>query len=124
MADFLELLIMKIRSAFLGASLVFGLVAVRTVLAQANLPVYTNNLVNAFQDWSFSVTRNFTNIATVYPGESHSISVQVTGGGGALSLQFPPGFSTAPYASLSFWINGGASGGQRRSSPGLLLRSW
>ncbi len=73
---------MKIRSAFFGASLVFALVAVQTVMAQANLPVYTNNLVNAFQDWSFSVTRNFTNTATVYPGESNSISVQVTGGGG------------------------------------------
>jgi len=84
---------MKIRSAFLGASLAFGLVAVQTVLAQATLPVYTNNLVNDFQDWSFSVTRNFTNIAVVYPGESHAISVQITGGGGALSLQFPAGLT-------------------------------
>jgi len=122
-ADFLELLIMKIRSTFFGASLVFALVAVQTVMAQASLPVYTNNLVNAFQDWSFSVTRNFTNTATVYPVESHSISVQVTGGGGALSLQFPPGFSTAPYASLSFWINGGASGGQRVKVGGTVANS-
>jgi alpha-N-arabinofuranosidase len=114
---------MKIRSAFLGASLAFGLLAAQTVLAQANLPVYTNNLVNAFQDWSFSVTRNFTNTSVVYPGESHSISVQVTGGGGALSLQFPPGFNTSPYASLSFWINGGASGGQRVKVGGTIANS-
>jgi alpha-N-arabinofuranosidase len=114
---------MKIRSAFLGASLAFGLVAVQTVLAQANLPIYTNNLVNDFQDWSFSVTRNFTNTAVVYPGESHAISVQVTGGGGALSLQFPAGFNTAPYASLSFWINGGSSGGQRVKVWGTIANS-
>jgi hypothetical protein len=97
--------------------------SVVTVMAQANLPVYTNNLVNAFQDWSFSVTRNFTNTTTVLPGESRSISVQVTGGGGALSLQFPPGFNTSPYSSLSFWVNGGASGGQRVKVGGTIANS-
>jgi hypothetical protein len=97
--------------------------SVVTVMAQANLPVYTNNLVNAFQDWSFSVTRNFTNTITVLPGESRSISVQVTGGGGALSLQFPPGFNTSPYSNLSFWVNGGASGGQRVKVGGTVANS-
>jgi len=108
---------------FLPAFLVLLALTVQTVMAQANLPVYTNNLVNAFQDWSFSVTRNFTNTTTVYPGEIHSTSVQVTSSGGALSLQFPAGFNTTPYASLSFLINGGTSGGQQVKVGGTVANS-
>ena len=92
-------------------------------MAQANLPIYTNNLVNAFQDWSFNTTRNFTNTTTVYPGENHSVSVQYTAPGGALSLQFPPGFNTAPYTTLSFLINGGAGGGQQVKIGGTVANS-
>ena len=92
-------------------------------MAQANLPIYTNNLVNAFQDWSFSTTRNFTNTTTVYPGENHSVSVQYTAPGGALSLQFPPGFNTSPYTTLSFLINGGAGGGQQVKIGGTVANS-
>ncbi len=114
---------MQIRIRFLPAFSLLLMLTVQTVMAQANLPVYTNNLVNAFQDWSFSVTRNFTNTTTAYPGESHSTSVQVTSGGGALSLQFPAGFNTAPYASLSFLINGGTSGGQQVKVGGTVANS-
>ena len=89
-------------------------------MAQANLPLYTDNLVNAFQDWSWSCSRNFANTSQVHSG-SNSISVTITGGGGALSLQYQSGFNTAPYASLSFWINGGSVGGQRLQVLGTRL---
>ena len=98
-------------------------IPVQIGLAQASLPIYTNNLVNAYQDWSFSTTRNFTNTATVYPGEIHSISVQYTAPGGALSLQFPPGFNTSPYNSLSFLINGGTTGGQHVKVAGTVANA-
>jgi alpha-L-arabinofuranosidase len=80
--------------------------------AQSGLSIYTDNLVNGFQDWSFSATRNFSNPTPTNSG-SHSVSVTITSGFGALSLQYPNGFNTTPYSSLVFWINGGVSGGQR-----------
>ncbi|HXC99547.1 MAG TPA: alpha-L-arabinofuranosidase, partial [Verrucomicrobiae bacterium] len=88
------------------------LAVAQSVMAQANLPVYTDNLVNDFQDWSFSCTRNFTatNAGFVHSG-TYSIGVTVTGSGGTLYLHSPD-FNTSPYTNLIFWINGGTNGGQ------------
>ena len=80
--------------------------------AQSGFPVYTDNLVNGFQDWSFNSTRNFSNPTPTNSG-SHSISVTITSGFGALDLEQPSDFNTTLYSSISFWINGGAVGGQR-----------
>jgi hypothetical protein len=96
--------------------------AVQCGMAQANLPFYTDNLVNAFQDWSWSSTRNFTNTSPVHSG-TDSIAVTITSSGGALSLQYQAGFNTAPYASLSFWVNGGATGGQKLQALGTLFNT-
>ena len=94
----------------------------KAALAQANLSLYTNNLVNEFQDWSWNCTRSFASTSPVHSG-TDSISVTITGGGGALSLQYGAGFNTAPYASLSFWINGGVAGGQRLQVFGTRLNT-
>ena len=85
-------------------------------LAQANLPIYTDNLVNGFQNWSWA-TVNLENYSPVHSG-SYSISVA---DGGYQALVFArPDFNTSPYASLSFWINGGSAGGQQLQVWGLL----
>ena len=52
---------------------------------------------------------------------THSISLTITSAYGALSLQYSAGFSTAPYASVSFWVNGGSTGGQRLQVYGTIL---
>ncbi len=83
--------------------------AARNGVAQANLPIYTDNLVNAFQDWGWA-TRNLANTTPVHTG-TDSISVTSTAGT-ALSF-YHPDFNDSPYASLSFWAHGGPSGGQR-----------
>jgi hypothetical protein len=93
----------------------------QTGSAQANLPVYTDNLVNAFQSWSWA-TVNFANTSPVHSG-SYSISVTDGPNYQALSLQYPAGFNTSPYASLTFWINGGASGGQQLNVYGTVTNS-
>jgi endoglucanase len=108
------MLIRYVRFPALAAGLIM---AVQSGMAQANLPFYTDNLVNAFQDWSWSSTRNFANTSPVHSG-TNSLSITITGGGGALSLQYQAGFNTAPYASLSFWVNGGTTGGQRLQAVG------
>jgi alpha-L-arabinofuranosidase len=99
--------IMRIRSTLLLVA-TFFLPAVQAVMAQANLPIYTDNLVNGFQDWSWA-TRNLTNTSPVHSG-THSISVTTTANT-ALSFEYPS-FDTKVYTSLSFWAHGGASGGQ------------
>jgi hypothetical protein len=85
-------------------------------VAQANLPIYTDNLVNGFQNWSWA-TVNLQNTSPVHSG-AYSISV-TDGGYQALSLQCSD-FNTGPYASLSFWVNGGTTGGQKVQVWGLL----
>src|SRR2546428_2529356 len=77
--------------------------------AQANLPIYTDHLVNGFQDWSWG-TRNLANTSPVHSG-ANSASLNGTAWNVALSLEHP-GFDTSPYGSLNFWANGGAGGGQ------------
>src|ERR1041385_8318790 len=78
--------------------------------SQANLPIYTDRLVNGFQDWSWG-TRSFANTAPVHSG-SNSISL-TTGSPeyGAVSLH-QNDFDSSVYANLSFWANGGSTGGQ------------
>jgi hypothetical protein len=90
-----------------------------SAVAQAPLAIYTDNLVNGFQDWSWSCNRNFANTDTntVHTG-SYSIAV-TNASGGTLSLRSAT-FNTSPYNNLSFWINGGPVGGQRLRVYGLL----
>jgi alpha-L-arabinofuranosidase len=90
-------------------------------MAQANLPLYTDNLVNAFQNYSWA-TNNVANTSPVHSG-GYSISVSDGPNYQALSLQYPPGVNTSPYSSLTFWINGGASGGQQLNVYGTLADS-
>src|SRR5437899_9844241 len=76
--------------------------------AQAPLLVYTDHLVNGFQDWSWG-TRNLANTSPVHSG-SASVSLSGTAWNVALSLNHS-GFDSSPYASVTFWANGGAGGG-------------
>jgi hypothetical protein len=77
---------------------------------QPNLRIYTDNLVNGFQNWSWASV-NLTNTAPVHSG-SNSISMTDNGGYQALAL-IRSQFNSGLYTKLTFWINGGAAGGQR-----------
>jgi alpha-N-arabinofuranosidase len=77
--------------------------------AQASLPLYTDNLVNGFQDWSWAPL-NLANPSPVHSG-IRSISVSPGAAWQAVALH-QSDFSTSPYDSLTFWANGGAGGGQ------------
>jgi len=83
-----------------------GLIHARS---QANLPLYTDHLVNGFQNWSWG-TLNFANASPVNSG-ANSISLNGTAWNVALSLHQTP-FDTSPYSAVTFWANGGAPGGQ------------
>ena len=77
-------------------------------VASPNLVIYDDSLQNGFQQGYSWATVNYDNTSPVYSG-SDSISVTTASSYNALWL-YHDNFSTAPYASLSFWINGGASG--------------
>ncbi len=85
--------------------------------AQANLPIYTDSLVNGFGDWGWA-THNYANPAPVHSG-GNSVSVTITGNTYEGLQIVRSAFDSTPYGSVSFWINGGTNGGQRLQLAGL-----
>ena len=73
-----------------------------------NQIVYYDSLENGWQNYSWAAV-NFTNLAPVQSG-ADSISVTCAPWSG-LFFGYPD-FDPAGYTNLSFWINGGPSGGQ------------
>jgi Cadherin-like beta sandwich domain len=96
-------------------------VTVTRFAAPANLPIYLDSLLNGFQDYSWATNVDFFNSTPVYSG---SYSIRVTGADyTALSL-YHDAFDTSPYASLSFWINGGAAGAQGVQVMGVVNQAY
>jgi hypothetical protein len=83
--------------------------------AQTNLSLYTDHLVNGFQDWSWAA-HNLANPAPVHSG-SNSISVSDVAWT-AVSFynagfnSYQGGMDVSGFTNFSFWANGGARGGQ------------
>jgi len=106
---------MRTRNTFLLAVAPLFLAAVQTAMAQANFPVFTDNLVNGYQQgWSYFSIVNYANTAPVHSG-SDSISVTITNNGptnGAVVFQNGLPLNTSFFTSITFWVNGGATGGQ------------
>ena len=82
---------------------------VRACLGQSSLSIYSDRLVNGFQDWSWA-TRNLANTSPVHSG-SNSISVTASAWQ-ALSF-WHSDLNASSFTNVSFWINGGSGGGQR-----------
>ena len=90
--------------------------AAMTAQAQSNLSIYTDNLVNGFQDWSWAA-HNLANTSPVHSG-SYSISVTDVAWTGISFYQagfnsYEGGFNLSGYTNFSFWANGGSRGGQQ-----------
>jgi hypothetical protein len=84
---------------------------------QANELVYFNSLQNGWSDWSWA-TDNLSNTSPVLSGFSNSISVFCTEYAALYLSQTPS--SSAPYTNLTFWLNGGETGGQVLTVTGTL----
>jgi hypothetical protein len=82
------------------------------------LSIYSNALVNGWQDWGWA-TLNYENTSPVYPGCTDSISVTIPSAWEGIQILHPD-MSDAAYASVSFWLNGGASGGQNLQMYGMV----
>ena len=77
--------------------------------AQSPLVIYNDQLVNGFQDWSYTM-RDFANPSPTHAG-GKSIAVTPTNNYGAISFHHTD-LDTTAYTNFSFWINGGTNGGQ------------
>jgi alpha-L-arabinofuranosidase len=84
--------------------------------AQSSLPVYTDSLLNGFQDWGWA-TLDYNNISPVHSGTS---SIAVTAASWEGLQIWHSDIDSRLYSTLRFWIHGGLSGGQRLQVYGLL----
>jgi len=100
-----------------AATLATGWLSVGTARAQANEVIYSSSLQNGWLNWSWA-TVNVACTSPVLTGYSDSISVSCTNYT-ALYLHQSPADST-PFTNLTFWLNGGAAGGQVLSVTGTL----
>ncbi|HTA30296.1 MAG TPA: hypothetical protein VK731_07410, partial [Candidatus Cybelea sp.] len=98
------------RSPLAAALLIWLTLLANGALAQSDQIVYDDALENGWQIYPWGgVTNNVANTSPVHSG-TYSISVNATNYG-ALYLAHAA-FNTAAYSNLTFWINGGANGGQ------------
>ena len=85
--------------------------------AQAPLTVYADHLVNGFQDWGWA-PHDYANTLPVHSGTT-SVAVSMTSGSQGLQI-YHPDLNSSLYSSISLWLNGGATGGQKLQVYGLL----
>lgn len=90
-----------------------GLIA---CLARADQDIYTDQLDNGWQSWSWA-TVNLANTSPVHTGTR---SVSVTAAAWQALYLHHNAFSSSSYQGVRFWIHGGALGGQRVQIQGLL----
>jgi alpha-L-arabinofuranosidase len=82
-----------------------------TSVAQSNLTIYVDSLVNGWQNYSYGTILNFTNTSPVHSG-SDSLSATITNAYGGIQLYHSP-MTNSAYSYVTFWLNGGPSGGQQ-----------
>jgi len=85
--------------------------------AQSDETIYSSSLQNGWQNWSWA-TVNLSCPSPVMAGYADSISVSASNYT-ALYLHQTPSDST-PFTNVTFWLNGGAFGGQVLSVTGTL----
>ena len=73
--------------------------------------IYDDALENGWNNWSWSATVDPNSTAYVHGG-SKAMAVTITAAWGALSLEHND-INSSSYSNLTFWINGGPTGGQQ-----------
>jgi hypothetical protein len=98
----------------------FVSLGIPNTFAQSNQTVYADSLQPGWQDWSWA-TVNLTNASPVHLG-THSISVTANNAPGSWQAFYlnVAATDTSQITNLTFWINGGATGGQSVQVQALL----
>ena len=79
-----------------------------SALAQSDQQVYSDSLLNGWQNWSWATV----NLANGSPVHSGAQSASVTADAWEAIYLHHDALDTSSYTDLTFWIHGGASGGQ------------
>ena len=88
---------------------IIGCLAIGTTArAQTAQAVYTDALVNGWQNWSWATV----NLSNSQPVQSGTASISVSAGPYQALYLHHDAFDSSLYSSLVFWIDGGSSGGQ------------
>lgn len=90
--------------------------AAPAVVAQVDQAVYTDSLQNGWENWSWATV----SLANRSPVHSGSTSISVTPGAWEALYLHHAAFDTSAYVNLTFWVNGGSTGGQTATVAALL----
>jgi len=82
-----------------------------TLVVRADQIVYDNALENGWQNWGWALI-NYNNTSPVHSG-SKSISVTITNNSSQAIYIAHSAFDASLFTNLTFWINGGTTGGQQ-----------
>jgi hypothetical protein len=113
--NYLKMLNRKKCHVFGFALMIF--LAAGGVLKGQSQSLFSDTLDNGWEDWGWA-TLNYANSAPVHAG-SKSISVTIAAAWQAIYWHHAS-FDTTGYTNLTFWINGGATGGQKLQVQALL----
>ncbi len=81
-----------------------------TARAQTPLTIYSDGVVNGFQDWSWVSDRNLQNPTPVHGG---TYSIRATANAWEAVSFYHSDYNLSAYTNFSFWAHGGTTGGQR-----------
>jgi hypothetical protein len=109
-----RILLMTRRCRFsVVAALLAVLLPFFSARAQTNMIIYSNTLQNGWQNWSWNSTIKFACTSPVRPGDSDSISVSSEAYAALyLNVSATTQIDSSLFTNLTFWLNGGPSGGQ------------
>src|SRR5215469_1307039 len=93
----------SVRAVLAIAILLCGLTLTSVARAQSDQAVYTDALVNGWQNWSWATV----NLANTSPVQSGTDSISVSAGPYQALYLHQTAFDSTLYTSLIFWINGG-----------------
>ncbi len=105
-------------SSTVGGCILGLLLAGGIVQAQTEQAIYTDSLQNSWEAWGWTQI-NYNNTSPVHSG-SKSISVSITNNTYQAIYLHHNAIDTSSYSNLTFWANGGASGGQKLQVQAIL----
>jgi hypothetical protein len=94
-----------------------ALVVMLPLITRANQIIYDDALENGWQNWGWA-TLDYTNTSPVHSGND-SISVTIASPWQGIQLYHTDQDSTL-FTNITFWLNGGSSGGQKLQVYGML----
>jgi len=107
---------MTIAKTLRSAILLLGILGLTGMAGAADQIIYDNALENGWNDWSWATV----NLANTTPTHSGSDSISVSAAQWDAVYLEHADFDTTPYTNLTFWINGGPTGGQTLQVAALL----